>query len=177
MTWMQRLKPVFGIDLETCERCGPKVKVMARIEAPALLATILKRLQQKAALQADIQPPERPPPVMRWFDSHFPLTASRWSAVRRSDSYALLLKPKPMKISLNAPQRHYLKTSKRQHALIRVCLLMADRTFILVTMSTFFVYLIRCIWTVYLDAGPPARGGTLRSAESPFWSVPHVLGT
>ena len=35
MTWMQRLKQVFGIDIKTCERCGRKVKVMASIEAPA----------------------------------------------------------------------------------------------------------------------------------------------
>ena len=67
MTWMQRLKPVFGIDIETCERCGRKVKVMASIEAPAVIAPILKHLQQKAALKADIQPPERAPPVMRRF--------------------------------------------------------------------------------------------------------------
>ena len=68
MTWMQRLKRVFGIDIETCERCGAKVKVMASIEAPAVIAHILKHLKQKAALKADIQPPERPPPVMRLFD-------------------------------------------------------------------------------------------------------------
>ena len=72
MTWMQRLKRVFGIDIETCERCGRKVKVMASIEAPAVIAHILKHLQQKAALKAEIQPherpPERAPPVMRLFD-------------------------------------------------------------------------------------------------------------
>ena len=68
MTWMQPLKRVFGIDIETCERCGRKVKVMASIRAPAVNAPILKHLQQKAALQADIQPHERLPPVMRRFD-------------------------------------------------------------------------------------------------------------
>ena len=68
MTWMQRLKRVFGIDIETYERCGAKVKVMASIEAPAVIAHILKHLQQKEVLNADIQPPERPPPVMRLFD-------------------------------------------------------------------------------------------------------------
>ena len=72
MTWMQRLKRVFGIDIETCERCGRKVKLMASIEAPAVIAPILKRLQQKAALKTDIQPPERPPErapsMMRLFD-------------------------------------------------------------------------------------------------------------
>ena len=68
MTWMQRLKRLFGIDIETCERCGGKVKVVASIEAPAVIAPILKHLQRRAALQADIQPPERPPPVMRLFN-------------------------------------------------------------------------------------------------------------
>ena len=56
MTWMQRLKRVFGIDIETCERCGVKVKVIASIEAPAVIAHILKHLKQKDALKADIQP-------------------------------------------------------------------------------------------------------------------------
>ena len=72
MNWMRRLKRVFGIDIETCERCSAKVKVMASIKAPAVIAHILKHLQQKAALKADIQPHERPPehapPVMRRFD-------------------------------------------------------------------------------------------------------------
>ena len=68
MTWMQRLKRMFGIDIETCERCGAKVKVMASIATPAVIAPILKHLQQKAALNAAIQPHERVPPVMRRFD-------------------------------------------------------------------------------------------------------------
>ena len=54
MTWMQRLKHVFGIEIETCKRCGKKVKVMASIEAPAVIGHILKHLQQKAAFEADI---------------------------------------------------------------------------------------------------------------------------
>ena len=68
MTWMQRLKTVFGIDIETCGRCGGKAKVMASIEAPAVIAPILKHLQQKAALKADIPSHECPLPVMRRFD-------------------------------------------------------------------------------------------------------------
>ena len=58
----------FGIDIETCERCGVKVKVMASIEAPAVIAHILKHLQQKEAVKAAIPPPERLPSVMRRFD-------------------------------------------------------------------------------------------------------------
>ena len=68
MTRMQRLKRVFGIDIETCELCGGQVKVMASIAAPAVIAPILKHLQQKAALNAAIPPHERPPLMMRRFD-------------------------------------------------------------------------------------------------------------
>jgi hypothetical protein len=31
MTWAQRLKLVFGIEIETCEQCGGAVKVIASI--------------------------------------------------------------------------------------------------------------------------------------------------
>ena len=72
MNWMQRLKRVFGIDIETCERCGGKVKVIASIENPAVIAHTLKHLKQKEALKADIQPhkllSESALPVMRLFD-------------------------------------------------------------------------------------------------------------
>jgi len=72
MTWMQRLKRVFNIDIETCERCGGQVKVIASIEDPAVIVHILKHLKQKEALQAGIQPyelpPERAPPGMRLFE-------------------------------------------------------------------------------------------------------------
>ena len=33
MTWMQRLKRVFNIDIEICQACGSKVKVIASIDA------------------------------------------------------------------------------------------------------------------------------------------------
>jgi len=63
MTWMQRLKRVFNIDFEACERCGGKVKVIASIEDPAVIAHILKHLNQKAVAIDDTKrhtlPPER----------------------------------------------------------------------------------------------------------------------
>ena len=37
MTWAQRLKRVFNIDIETCEACGGRVKVIACIEDPAII--------------------------------------------------------------------------------------------------------------------------------------------
>jgi hypothetical protein len=34
MTWAQRLKRVFNVDIVICEKCGGAVKVMASIEDP-----------------------------------------------------------------------------------------------------------------------------------------------
>ena len=67
MTWMQRLKRVFSIDIEICEHCGGYVKVIASIEDPKVIEQILKHLKQKAA-KADAAkqhelPPERAPPL------------------------------------------------------------------------------------------------------------------
>jgi hypothetical protein len=42
MSWAQRLNRVFGIEIETCEQCGDKVKVIASIEAPAVIGKILR---------------------------------------------------------------------------------------------------------------------------------------
>jgi rRNA maturation protein Nop10 len=36
MTWMQRLRRVFAIDIETCPECGGKLQVIACIEEPQL---------------------------------------------------------------------------------------------------------------------------------------------
>ncbi len=41
MTWAQRLKRVFGIDIATCRDCGGAVKVIACIEDPAVIKKIL----------------------------------------------------------------------------------------------------------------------------------------
>src|SRR5690606_5524010 len=47
-TWMQRLKRVFAIDIDTCQRCGGPLKVIASIEDPELIANILSHLQQRS---------------------------------------------------------------------------------------------------------------------------------
>ena len=41
MTWAQRLKRVFAIDIETCPDCGGKLRVIACIEDPPLIVKIL----------------------------------------------------------------------------------------------------------------------------------------
>ena len=47
MTWAQRLKRVFNIDIETCEQCGGAVKVIASIEDPLVIQKILSHLNTK----------------------------------------------------------------------------------------------------------------------------------
>jgi rRNA maturation endonuclease Nob1 len=37
MTWAQRLKRVFKMDIETCSACGGTVKIIACIEDPVLI--------------------------------------------------------------------------------------------------------------------------------------------
>jgi ribosomal protein S27E len=52
MNWMQRLKRVFAIDIETCPLCGGKLRVIACIEDPPLIAKILGHVQRREALIA-----------------------------------------------------------------------------------------------------------------------------
>jgi hypothetical protein len=59
MSWMQRLKRVFAIDIETCPHCGGKLRVIACIEDPPLIAKILAHVQQREALN---NPLARAPP-------------------------------------------------------------------------------------------------------------------
>jgi hypothetical protein len=41
MTWAQRLKRAFGIDIETCPACGGAVRIIACIEDPVVIEKIL----------------------------------------------------------------------------------------------------------------------------------------
>ena len=59
MTWAQRLRRVFAIDIETCPDCGGKLRVIACIEDPPLIAKILWHIQQRAELDG---PLARAPP-------------------------------------------------------------------------------------------------------------------
>ena len=43
MTWAQRLKRVFAIEIEKCEKCGGKVKIIASIEDPGVIEITLRR--------------------------------------------------------------------------------------------------------------------------------------
>jgi len=60
MTWAQRLRRVFNIDIETCERCGGAMKILACIQDPAV---IRKLLRATSSAQSSVQsPPARGPP-------------------------------------------------------------------------------------------------------------------
>lgn len=49
MTWAQRLKRVFGIDIETYPACGVAVRIIACIEDCVVTEKILTHLDAKAA--------------------------------------------------------------------------------------------------------------------------------
>jgi hypothetical protein len=47
MRWAQRLKRVFSIDIETCAGCGGTMRIIVRIEDPAVIKAILAHLVDK----------------------------------------------------------------------------------------------------------------------------------
>jgi len=76
MTWAQRLKRVFSIDIEVCGRCGGSVRVIASIEdqdvmpdtAGQALDRILTHLcqkEQETPTRPLLVPPTRAPPGTR----------------------------------------------------------------------------------------------------------------
>jgi len=63
MSWAQRLKRVFNIDISTCDVCGSAVKVIASIEAPVVIKQILAHLERKAeSKEYNPLPESRAPP-------------------------------------------------------------------------------------------------------------------
>jgi len=69
MTWAQRLKRVFGIDIATCGSCGGAIRIIACIEDPVVIVKILTHLDEKgAAADAAQLPPCRAPPQAGLFD-------------------------------------------------------------------------------------------------------------
>ena len=63
MSWAQRLKRVFGIDIETCPACGGAVRIIASIEDPVVIEKILTHLERKNAAATAVRlPPSRAPP-------------------------------------------------------------------------------------------------------------------
>jgi len=61
MSWAQRLKRVFAIDIETCRQCGGKLRVIASIEEPAVIEQILGHLGRDAETVDPAHPSRAPP--------------------------------------------------------------------------------------------------------------------
>lgn len=69
MTWAQRLKRVFNIDIEICQACGGPVKIIACIEDPVVIEKLLDHLKEKGEYQDAVRLPERRgPPQKSLFD-------------------------------------------------------------------------------------------------------------
>ena len=63
MTWAQRLKRVFNIDIEVCDICSKKVKVIACIEDPVVIKKIRAHLKEQTSATKKYAIPEgRSPP-------------------------------------------------------------------------------------------------------------------
>jgi len=69
MTWAQRLKRVFAIEIETCQRCGGKLRVIASIEDSALIERILAHCESRAEHEPERAPfaSRAPPPQSSLF--------------------------------------------------------------------------------------------------------------
>ncbi|MGB5707046.1 MAG: IS91 family transposase [Arenicellales bacterium] len=63
MSWAQRLKRVFNIDIETCSQCGGIVKVIACIEDSTVIKKILEHLDHHTESVKRTPHPARAPPA------------------------------------------------------------------------------------------------------------------
>ena len=65
MTWAQRLKRVFNIDVSTCGRCGGTLRIVASIEEPTAIRAILAHFAKHGALEKahNRSAPRAPPAV------------------------------------------------------------------------------------------------------------------
>jgi pyruvate/2-oxoglutarate dehydrogenase complex dihydrolipoamide acyltransferase (E2) component len=63
MNRAKRLKRVFGIEIDTCQRCGGTLRIIASIEQPEVIAKILPHLERTAPLQPEVPLGARAPPV------------------------------------------------------------------------------------------------------------------
>jgi hypothetical protein len=61
MSWAQCLKRVFAIDIETCQQCAGRLRVIASIEMPAVIERILEHLSHTVE-PVDPAHPSRVPP-------------------------------------------------------------------------------------------------------------------
>jgi hypothetical protein len=64
MSWAQRLKQVFAIEIDTCARCQGRLRVIASIEEPEVIARILAHRERDGGAAAPALAPivARAPP-------------------------------------------------------------------------------------------------------------------
>ena len=71
MSWARRLKRVFGIDINECEKCKGPVRIIACIEDPVVIEKILNHLKTKEVNPTSSitrLPPPRAPPLLPMWD-------------------------------------------------------------------------------------------------------------
>ena len=66
MSWIQRLKRVFGIDVEICSKCRGKNKIISAVEDPKVIEEILIHLGLEAP---PLWTPRGPPQIEESFTS------------------------------------------------------------------------------------------------------------
>lgn len=65
MTWAQRLRRFFRIDVEICRKCGGAVKIIACIDEEAVIEKILAHVDAKVLRpEAAMLLPSRAPPQL-----------------------------------------------------------------------------------------------------------------
>lgn len=68
--WARLLARVFNIDVETCSKCGGKMKIIAAIEDPRVIRKILEHMGL-ATKPPPLHPARGPPKVQHHFDDDF----------------------------------------------------------------------------------------------------------
>jgi hypothetical protein len=63
LSWVERLKRVFKLDLEHCPRCGGTLHLIAAIDDPAVIERILAHLERRVSPGASRAPPSSERPV------------------------------------------------------------------------------------------------------------------
>jgi hypothetical protein len=77
MSWAQRLKRVFGIEIERCAECGGALKIIASIEDPEVIGRILQHLGlAHREDSSQCLPAVRAPPSGSASDSSSPIRCS-----------------------------------------------------------------------------------------------------
>ena len=68
--WARLLARVFNIDVETCSKCGGKIKIIAAIEDPKVIRKILEHMGL-ATKPPPLYPARGPPKAQHHFEDDF----------------------------------------------------------------------------------------------------------